>query len=120
MATAFGTISAIQNLGLTLVPFAIGKINDSTRSYTSMCLIFSFFCFLGVAVSLALRLSRDYALLQAPSDASFSRVSADGLPSFEPSELELETIDGAAVPRASLSQAAVESSSPSSLPLAGL
>lgn len=55
LGTAYGLMTLIQNVGLTLVNFLIGYVNSSTGTYTTGMWIFSIFGFIGLLFSYLLR-----------------------------------------------------------------
>jgi len=55
LGTAFGLITIIQNFGLTVVPWLVGKLTDSAGGdYTKSMLLFAFLGFVGLVLSIAL------------------------------------------------------------------
>ena len=57
VGTAFGLMTAIQNIGLALFPFLNGILRDTTKSYTASLLMFASLGFLGFLFAMLLKRS---------------------------------------------------------------
>jgi len=55
--TAFGLMTAIQNVGLGLFPLLNGLLRDATKSYTASSVMFASLGFLGLTFALLLKRS---------------------------------------------------------------
>jgi MFS-type transporter involved in bile tolerance (Atg22 family) len=53
--TAFGLMTAIQNIGLGLFPLLNGLLRDATKSYTASSLMFAGLGFLGLLFAVLLK-----------------------------------------------------------------
>jgi cyanate permease len=54
VGTAFGLMTAIQNLGLATFPYASGALRDATHGYTASQIMFAGLGFCGLLFSLLL------------------------------------------------------------------
>lgn len=57
VGTAFGLMTAIQNIGLALFPFLNGILRDTTKTYTASLLMFASLGFLGLLFAILLKRS---------------------------------------------------------------
>ncbi|MBN1273115.1 MAG: MFS transporter [Candidatus Aminicenantes bacterium] len=55
VGTAFGLLTAVQNIGLALFPFLNGLLRDVTKSYTSSLLMFTGLGIIGLILALLLK-----------------------------------------------------------------
>jgi MFS family permease len=54
VGTAFGVMTAIQNIGLATFPLASGRLRDSTHGYTASQIMFAMLGFCGLVFSILL------------------------------------------------------------------
>ncbi|HDL19230.1 MAG TPA: MFS transporter, partial [Bacteroidetes bacterium] len=68
VGTAFGLMTAIQNIGLALFPFLNGILRDTTKSYTASMLMFAGLGFLGLLFAILLKRAdaRENGALEMP------------------------------------------------------
>jgi nitrate/nitrite transporter NarK len=55
VGTAFGLMTAVQNIGLAVFPFLNGWLRDSTHSYTASMLMFASLGFVGLVFAILLK-----------------------------------------------------------------
>ena len=72
VGTAFGLMTAIQNVGMALFPFLNGFLRDMTHSYTSSMMMFASLGFVGLIFALLLKKAdaREGSHLESPTKRS--------------------------------------------------